>query len=97
MFLATFKVLLIGDSGVGKSCLLMQFCDATFLNESESSATIGNKSMFFYIVIMPVVLNIFLLSLGVDFKVKLVDIDGKKYKLTIWVLIKPLFDQGTID
>jgi hypothetical protein len=59
---ATFKLLLIGDSGTGKSSLLLRFTDDTWLQPDEVSATIG-----------------------VDFKVKIVEVDGKKYKLTIWV------------
>jgi len=35
----TFKYILVGDSSVGKSCLLMQFTDSSFQNSSE--ATIG--------------------------------------------------------
>ncbi|KAJ3039762.1 Ras- protein Rab-18 [Rhizophlyctis rosea] len=58
---ATFKLLLIGDSGTGKSSLLLRFTDDTWLQPDEVSATIG-----------------------VDFKVKVVDVDNKKYKLTIW-------------
>ncbi|KAI9324794.1 P-loop containing nucleoside triphosphate hydrolase protein [Zopfochytrium polystomum] len=58
---ATFKLLLIGDSGTGKSSLLLRFTDDTWLQPDEVSATIG-----------------------VDFKVKIIDVDGKKYKLTIW-------------
>ncbi|KAJ3009855.1 hypothetical protein HKX48_007719 [Thoreauomyces humboldtii] len=58
---ATFKLLLIGDSGTGKSSLLLRFTDDTWLQPDEVSATIG-----------------------VDFKVKMVDVEDKRYKLTIW-------------
>ncbi|KAJ3150824.1 hypothetical protein HDU89_002821 [Geranomyces variabilis] len=58
---ATFKLLLIGDSGTGKSSLLLRFTDDTWLQPDEVSATIG-----------------------VDFKVKVVDVEDKRYKLTIW-------------
>ncbi|KAF9581829.1 Ras- protein Rab-18 [Lunasporangiospora selenospora] len=56
---ATLKLLLIGSSGTGKSCLLARFVDGNF--PDDSSATIG-----------------------VDFKVKVIENEGKKYKLTIW-------------
>ncbi|KAI8147403.1 P-loop containing nucleoside triphosphate hydrolase protein [Fennellomyces sp. T-0311] len=58
---ATLKLLLIGNSGVGKSSLLLRFTDDTFLPPDEVSATIG-----------------------VDFKVSLMNLNGKTYKLTIW-------------
>ncbi|CAO3663179.1 unnamed protein product [Umbelopsis vinacea] len=57
----TLKLLLIGNSSVGKSSLLLQFTDDTFLPQDEVSATIG-----------------------VDFKVSMMEVDGQKYKLTIW-------------
>lgn len=53
-----FKLLLIGDSGVGKSSLLLRFTSETF---EELSPTIG-----------------------VDFKVKMVTVGGKRLKLAIW-------------
>lgn len=61
----TFKLLLIGNSSVGKSSILLRFTDDTFLPQDDTSATIG-----------------------VDFKAKIIDIDSKKYKLTIWVTRK---------
>ncbi|XP_066925649.1 ras-related protein Rab-18-like [Clytia hemisphaerica] len=57
--LTTLKILIIGESGVGKSSLLIRFTDDTF--DPEISATIG-----------------------VDFKVKTVNIDGNKLKLALW-------------
>ena len=54
-----FKILLIGDAGVGKSSILLRFTDDSF--EEQMSSTIG-----------------------VDFRVKTVTIDGVKTKLTIW-------------
>ncbi|KAJ2386192.1 hypothetical protein GGI05_004458 [Coemansia sp. RSA 2603] len=58
---ATFKILIVGDSGVGKSSILLRFTDDHFLPPEETSATIG-----------------------VDFKVKMYDLDDQRYKLTIW-------------
>ncbi|CDS13199.1 hypothetical protein LRAMOSA05377 [Lichtheimia ramosa] len=58
---ATLKLLLIGNSNVGKSSLLLRFTDDTFLPQEEVSATIG-----------------------VDFKVAMMDVGDQRYKLTIW-------------
>lgn len=57
--LTTLKILIIGESGVGKSSLLLRFTDDTF--DPEQAATIG-----------------------VDFKVKTLTVDGNKTKLAIW-------------
>lgn len=57
--LTTLKILIIGESGVGKSSLLLRFTDDTF--DPEQTATIG-----------------------VDFKVKTISVEGNKAKLAIW-------------
>ena len=54
-----FKLLLIGDAGVGKSSILLRYTDNTFDEHLQS-------------------------TIGVDFKVKIANKDGKKIKLTIW-------------
>lgn len=54
-----FKILLIGDSGVGKSCLLLRFADDVFSDT-------------------------FIATIGVDFKIRTVELDGKKVKLQTW-------------
>jgi Ras-related protein Rab-8A len=53
------KLLLIGDSGVGKSCILLRFSDDSFTPS-------------------------FITTIGIDFKIRTIEIDGKKIKLQIW-------------
>ncbi|XP_046381679.1 ras-related protein Rab-8B-like isoform X1 [Haliotis cracherodii] len=54
-----FKLLLIGDSGVGKTCLLFRFSEDAF-----------NST--------------FISTIGIDFKIRTIELDGKKIKLQIW-------------
>ncbi|XKL59399.1 hypothetical protein PGB90_000415 [Kerria lacca] len=56
----TFKIVQLGDSGVGKTCLLLKFRDNTFLS--------GN----------------FISTVGIDYRNKVIEIDGTKVKLQIW-------------
>ncbi|ORZ36370.1 ras family-domain-containing protein [Catenaria anguillulae PL171] len=53
------KLLLIGDSGVGKSCLLLRFTDDSFTPS-------------------------FITTIGIDFKIRTIELDGKRIKLQIW-------------
>jgi Ras-related protein Rab-8A len=53
------KIVIIGDSGVGKTNVLLRFCDGDF--KISYAATIG-----------------------VDFKIKVINIEGCKIKLQIW-------------
>lgn len=54
-----FKLLIIGDSGVGKSSLLIRFSDDTFSGS-------------------------YITTIGVDFKIRTVVINGQRVKLQIW-------------
>ena len=54
-----FKLLLIGNSSVGKSSLLVRFVDDVWEEN-------------------------FVPTIGVDFKLKTLDVNGKKVKLQIW-------------
>lgn len=61
------KLLVIGDSGtpktlnvgVGKSCLLLRFCDDSFTPS-------------------------FITTIGIDYKIRNVEMDGKRIKMQIW-------------
>jgi Ras-related protein Rab-8A len=53
------KILMIGDSGVGKTCLLLRYANQSF------SPT-------------------FITTIGIDFKIKNIELDGKRIKLQIW-------------
>ncbi len=63
------KLILIGDSGVGKTCFLLRFADDNFT--SSHISTIGN--LF--------IQTIYLLYIGIDFKIKTINIEGKNVKL----------------
>jgi len=53
------KLLVIGDSGVGKSCLLLRFAEDSFTPN-------------------------FITTIGIDFKIKTVEMEGKRIRLQIW-------------
>ena len=54
-----FKILILGDAGVGKSCLLLRYTDNTYKDG-------------------------FISTIGVDFKLKQLEVDGKQVRLKIW-------------
>ena len=53
------RLVLIGDSGVGKSAILMRFADDSFTQS-------------------------FITTIGIDFKIRTITLDGKRIKLQIW-------------
>uniref|UniRef100_T1J3T2 Ras-related protein Rab-8A n=1 Tax=Strigamia maritima TaxID=126957 RepID=T1J3T2_STRMM len=54
-----FKLLLLGDSGVGKTSVLFRFTENSY---SQS----------------------YISTIGIDFKIRTIELDGKKIKLQIW-------------
>jgi len=53
------KLLIIGDSSVGKTCLLQKFCDGIYSDTHIA-------------------------TIGIDFKIKTIDVENKKIKMQIW-------------
>lgn len=53
------KLLLVGDSGVGKLCLLLRFVEDKFN-------------------------PLFITTIGIDFKIRTIDVHGRKIKLQVW-------------
>jgi Ras-related protein Rab-1A len=54
-----FKLIIIGDSGIGKSCLLNRFADNVYTDSYIS-------------------------TIGVDFKIRTIEVGGRVCKLQIW-------------
>lgn len=54
-----FKVILVGETGVGKSSILLRACEDVFQTS-------------------------YLATIGVDFKIKTIEVDGKTIKIQIW-------------
>ncbi|XP_042799445.1 ras-related protein Rab-15 isoform X1 [Panthera tigris] len=73
-----FRLLLIGDSGVGKTCLLCRFTDNEFHSShistivSSCPAEPGTHSSRTY------------RETSVDFKMKTIEVDGIKVRIQIW-------------
>lgn len=58
-FDVSLKILTIGDSGVGKTCLLLRYVDDRFSSS-------------------------FISTIGIDFKVKTLNVDGKRIRCQLW-------------
>uniref|UniRef100_A0A8C7WCY1 RAB19, member RAS oncogene family n=1 Tax=Oncorhynchus mykiss TaxID=8022 RepID=A0A8C7WCY1_ONCMY len=54
-----FKIILVGDSDVGKTCVVQSFKSGVFMEKQQN-------------------------TIGVDFTVRTMDIDGRKVKLQVW-------------
>ena len=59
--IATIKILIIGESGVGKSSILLRFTDDIFVPNLPG-------------------------TIGLDFKVKNIILNGNNFRLAIWVI-----------
>ncbi|XP_059479430.1 ras-related protein Rab-8A isoform X2 [Neocloeon triangulifer] len=58
-FTGTYKILVLGDSNVGKTCIVHRYCDERYYDTYIS-------------------------TIGIDFKQKIINLDGKPVKLQIW-------------
>ncbi|CAN9498777.1 unnamed protein product [Ophioblennius macclurei] len=54
-----FKIILVGDSDVGKTCVVQSFKSGIFIEKQQN-------------------------TIGVDFTVRTLDIDGKRVKMQVW-------------
>ncbi|XP_074533801.1 ras-related protein Rab-19 [Halichoeres trimaculatus] len=54
-----FKIILVGDSDVGKTCVVQSFKSGIFIEKQQN-------------------------TIGVDFTVRTLDIDGRKVKMQVW-------------
>ncbi|XP_033940595.1 ras-related protein Rab-19 [Pseudochaenichthys georgianus] len=54
-----FKIILVGDSDVGKTCVVQSFKSGIYIGKQQN-------------------------TIGVDFTVRTLDIDGKKVKMQVW-------------
>uniref|UniRef100_A0A665UM48 Ras-related protein Rab-19 n=1 Tax=Echeneis naucrates TaxID=173247 RepID=A0A665UM48_ECHNA len=54
-----FKIILVGDSDVGKTCVVQSFKSGIFIEKQQN-------------------------TIGVDFSVRTLDIDGKRVKMQVW-------------
>jgi len=59
MYDATFKIIIFGDAGCGKTTLAQRFLTNLFKSDSK-------------------------MTIGIDFEVKSLEVEGKKVKLQIW-------------
>jgi len=86
-----FKLLLIGDSGVGKSCLLLRF--GVYRRYRNREAALARTepvvndpfrdSRLSQLAADDTYTESYISTIGVDFKIRTIDLDGKTVKLQI--------------
>jgi Ras-related protein Rab-1A len=65
------KVLMLGESGVGKTCLIKRWKDEGFGDERDITQTLKNMQT----------------TAGVDFVMKALEVDGKRVKVKTMKLV----------
>lgn len=66
------KLIIIGDSSVGKSCILLRFAEDSF--PTSHMPTIGNSILSKFKAF----------TVGIDFKIKTIVVDDERVKLQVW-------------
>ena len=74
-----FKLLLIGDSGVGKVCLV----HSSSLDCSLTLMVLGQQSCLLLRFADDTYTESYISTIGVDFKIRTIELDGKTVKLQI--------------
>ncbi|ODV60866.1 Rab family GTPase, partial [Ascoidea rubescens DSM 1968] len=73
------KILLIGSTAVGKSALLLKYCDNTIRNRQlksrRDSADLNSDNNN---------INQLSTTIGIDLKIKLCNVDNKLFKIIMW-------------
>ena len=85
------KLIIIGDSSVGKSCILLRFSEDHF--PTSHMPTIGKYSHIeeFWSLLHDDVINSLILFvglliwfIGIDFKIKTINVNDQRVKLQVW-------------
>jgi len=82
-----FKYIIVGDMGVGKSCLLHQFTEQKckrlycyYILFDSFMTTIDNNNKYLFALVTADCPH----TIGVEFGTRIIEVSGKKIKLQIW-------------
>jgi GTPase SAR1 family protein len=75
-----FKYIMIGDMGVGKSCLLHQFTEKNCENDDSLTKYVSGNETFVTFSVMTDAPP----TIGVEFGTRIIEVSGQKIKLQIW-------------
>lgn len=79
---ALIKLILIGNSSVGKTCLILRYVENTY--QKNFLPTIGKSQYILRLSALVWYKREALLHAGVDFKTKNVKYENGRYKIQIW-------------
>ena len=82
-----YKLLVIGDSNVGKTTLLTRFCEGRY--QSNFMSTVGKSFIMSstsraVLFVLYSTIFIWAFGLGIDYKTKVITLDTERVKLQIW-------------